>query len=89
MKAQKTSPQPELSTILLLLAVISALFVLFTYMLNQRPAKDYFPPGPTPTVVPVTTSKDLDMMLEDLNKQDSTAQINTELLKLSTDASGI
>ena len=90
MAAQKTDTKPQLSTILLLMAIISALFAIFAYMLSQRPAYDLTPAtSATPTVKPITTVKELDTVLEDLNKSDTTSLINSELNKLSTDASGI
>jgi len=73
---------------LLLMVVISALFVIFVSLLIQRPSMGD-PTVPSPRPKAVTSVKELDSILEELNKEDTTTLINTELNKLSTDASGI
>lgn len=87
MKSKKTNIL-QLPVNLLLLAIISALFVIFVFLLKQRASVDE-PMVPTPTIQPITTAKELDTILEDLNKLDTTTQISTELNKLSADSSGI
>ncbi len=86
MKAKK---YPQLSVNLLLITVISALFVIFVFMLKQRPTIPLSNISPVSNVTPITSVKEFDSMLDDLNKADSTSLINSELNKLSTDATGI
>ena len=66
-----------------LIAIFSAIFIT---MSTSKPSSM---PDPNSNPPPITNLLELDNTLKELDKLDTTSQINSELVKLSSDAAGI
>jgi len=88
MAAKKPVTILSLPVNLLLLAIISVLSLIFVFLLLQRPSLNTEVTSRASTK-PVVSSQDLDSALKETDTLDTTQEINSQLQKLSSDASGI
>lgn len=84
----KKSHNPRLSMTLLLLAVLSALFAIFSLLLTHR--ADSGDIGMSrQSIIPIQSQAELDLELKNIRNDDFGKQLDNELRNLNSESKGI